>query len=150
VLVFADLAVLIVTGIVFFRWLYRAHRNATELGAEGLRCGPRMAVGVWFIPILNLWRPKHVLDDLWRSSDPGDDAASSNLVVLWWAAFLLSGIVTRIAMQVSVSTLDGVRTQNTLDLVAYGLSAAAAVGAVLLVRRITGRQERHAEQLRQG
>ena len=140
----AFLATMLATVVVFLCWLHRAHRNASQLGSDELRCSSRMAIGIWFVPILNLWRPKHVLDDVWRGSDP-DGSQSSDLILLWWGLFLVSGIIANIASRMSMATLADVRAQNTVDLVAYALRIGAAVAAAVLVRRITDRQERRAQ-----
>src|SRR5207247_3641963 len=66
----AQVVVLALAAIAFLRWLHRAHRNVVELGATDLRCGPGWAVGIWFVPIANLWRPKQVIDEVWRAIDP--------------------------------------------------------------------------------
>jgi hypothetical protein len=142
----AQLAALAVTAIVFFVWLHRAHRNLLELGADSVRCSSRMAIGVWFIPMLNLIRPKHVLDDVWRGSNP-EEARGSNVVGLWWTAFLLSWIVGNMSGATSTETLDALGRQNTFELASSGLSVVAAVVAVAMVRGISERQERRAAAL---
>ena len=148
-MMYAYLATLVATVIFFLVWLHRAHRNASQLGSDELRCSSRMAIGIWFVPILNLWRPKHVLDDVWRGSDP-EGSQSSELISIWWGLFLVSGIIGNIAGRMSPATLDEVRVQNTVDLLSLALGVGAAVAAAVLVRRITERQERRAELVSTG
>ncbi|MDQ3720152.1 MAG: DUF4328 domain-containing protein [Actinomycetota bacterium] len=56
--------------VVFLMWFFRAYRNLPRLGVRTLRHKPGWAVGGWLVPILNLWRPKEIANDIWRGSDP--------------------------------------------------------------------------------
>jgi Domain of unknown function (DUF4328) len=58
------------TIVVYLVWFSRAYKNLTSLGATDLRYGSGWAIGAWFVPILNLWRPKQIANDIWRASDP--------------------------------------------------------------------------------
>jgi Domain of unknown function (DUF4328) len=126
--------------------LHRAHRNASQLGSAERRFSSGWAIGSWFVPFLNFWRPKQVVDDVWRGSDP-EGSRSTELIPVWWGLFIAAGIVGNIASRIPSTTLDDLRIQNTVDLVALVLSVGAAIAAVMVVRRITDRQERRAELL---
>lgn len=79
---------------LFLRWIYVMNRNAHALLAKGMRSTPRRAVG-WFVaPVLHLWRPLQVLQELFRASHPRhvDDwrrAPVPHLLSLWWTLWLL-------------------------------------------------------------
>jgi hypothetical protein len=51
-----------VTG--FLVWFHRAYTNLHSLGMEPLRLRAGWAVGGWFVPILNLVRPKQIMSDI--------------------------------------------------------------------------------------
>ena len=51
-----NLIVAIITGIITLIWFYRSNKNIHAFGAREVS-SPRMAVIWWFIPILNLWKP---------------------------------------------------------------------------------------------
>ena len=62
---------LYVACIVFFiAWFRQAYRNIEALGAASLRHSHGWAIGSWFVPFLNLVRPKQIANDVWRGSDP--------------------------------------------------------------------------------
>lgn len=65
------------TVLAFLVWFRRAYRNLPILGAESLRFSNGWAVGAWFVPFLNLVRPKQLADDIWRASDPALPAPSN-------------------------------------------------------------------------
>ena len=52
--------------MVFIRWLSRAYKNL-DVAAPGFRrYGHGWAIGSWFVPFLNLWRPKEIINDIHR------------------------------------------------------------------------------------
>src|SRR5262245_46736408 len=47
-------------AILFLRWFHRAYRNLDALAPGSRRFGTAWAIGAWFFPVLNLWRPKKI------------------------------------------------------------------------------------------
>src|ERR1700754_3506800 len=58
---------LVTTIIVFAVWIHRANRNARALGAVGMRFSPGWAVGWFFVPIANLWKPYQAMKEIWQA-----------------------------------------------------------------------------------
>jgi Domain of unknown function (DUF4328) len=58
------------TGSAFIAWFSRAYQNIERLGARDLRVKHGGAIWSWFVPILGLIRPKQIMNDIWRASDP--------------------------------------------------------------------------------
>jgi hypothetical protein len=75
-------------------WTGRMYHNLFALGVDDLRFSPGWGVGAWFVPFLNLVRPKQIVDDLWRASDPQAAPSTwrnrpvSGIVHGWWALLL--------------------------------------------------------------
>jgi serine/threonine protein kinase len=105
----------LVTAGVWLAWFRRAYLNLPALGARRLRFRPWWAVGAWLLPMFSLFRPKQLLNDIWRASDPEgvgeplrgralppDQAASwrgrpvAGLLGWWWLAFVASVLVRSI------------------------------------------------------
>jgi hypothetical protein len=87
-----SVAAFILTGI----WLARARRNADRI-APGAQRRNKMWVWVgWLVPIVQLWYPKQVIDDVWRGTarKPGQP----NTGWWWgtWIAFSLLSTVTQL------------------------------------------------------
>ncbi len=136
-----------------------------RLAARGLRFAAGWAIGAWFVPILGLVRPKQVLNDIWRASDPdlaADDDGSwrrapvPSVLTWWWLAFLASLIVRAITTE-SVHTLavmmtfglasrplDQVQPTSGVQSLADLLTVVAGLLALRVVRIITTRQEARA------
>src|SRR5205085_1752334 len=56
----AQLALFLATGAFSIVWFHRAYRNLRQLGISSLRFGTKWTVGAWFVPFLNLVRPKAI------------------------------------------------------------------------------------------
>ena len=81
--------------VAFLIWYGRAFRNLERLGARGLHWGKRAVIVYWFIPIVNLFLPKQVVNDIWRASDPDLPAVTGNwdqlrvpALLHWWLGAL--------------------------------------------------------------
>ena len=92
VLAWAQVAGLVIVAIVLIAWTNRLYLNLPALGVEP-RFALGWAIGGWFVPIMNFWRPKQVIDDIWRGTAPdhstrGSKTAVSPLLHVWWAVWL--------------------------------------------------------------
>jgi hypothetical protein len=136
----------------FLIWYGRAYRNLARLGAGGLRWGKRAVIVYWFVPILNLFRPKQVVNDIWRASDPGLPAVANYwrdqrvpaLLHWWWALWLISSFVSNIFFRRSLDAADSpseLVSIATSYVVIDVIEIVPAVLAMLVVRKIANRQE---------
>lgn len=98
--IFGWLLALIVQTVVFLRWFYRAYGGLHERGVAEVRYGQNQAAWSWFVPILNLFRPKQIANDIWRAGDPGAGASDPDrargplppLLTWWWAGWLVMNL----------------------------------------------------------
>jgi hypothetical protein len=146
-----QVALILVTAIVFIRWFRRAYKNVDALGGER-RFGTGWAIGAWFVPILNLWRPKQIANDLWRTSDPDHptetraDAPVSSVLSVWWILFLVSNWISQVAGRLAFSgdTAHELKNSTAAFLFADAVDIFAAVFAITVVLKLTARQEERA------
>lgn len=138
----------IIVGAVFFiRWLHGAYRNADALDPGARRYGTGWAIGGWFVPIMNLFRPKQIVNDVWAASTPAGHPARDRepgvLLLGWWLTWLASNIVDRIAtsMAGSAETLDELRSSSIAFLVSDLFTLVPASLAILVIDRVTKRME---------
>lgn len=109
----ASSVVFLASVVVVCMWIHRAHANLHELGHEGLEYTPGWAIGWYFIPIANLFKPFQAMRELWSEShsltDNYSDVAPGNLG-LWWAMWIIGNILgnisTRMYMFGDGSNLD--------------------------------------------
>ena len=143
VLVQALLGLLIV--LAFSRWLYGAVARARDAGAREMTFSPGWAVGWFFVPVLNLYRPYQVLFALWRASGTGrgDQGETPVVLRLWWLCWVLRILVElALSWQGRHMTMAGVADlgtnliQTQLTLLGALLDIPLAATALLLVRHI--------------
>jgi hypothetical protein len=148
----------VAAAILFIRWFHAAYRNVRELGARELRFGPGWAIGGWFVPILSLWRPKQIANDIWRGSDPAEPPEQElewkekpvpQLYGWWWAGWIASVFIGNLALRslFDEDTPGAIRDAALLDLVVSLVDLAAAILAILVVRRTTERQAERARRV---
>jgi hypothetical protein len=131
-----SLLVFMVTAAVFLGWFHRSYRNLAALGATDRQFSPASAVGSWFIPVAGFWKPYRAMHEMWRAGDISA-VGSSNLIRLWWAAWLVSLVLFNVA---AFSGADDhfVSWQGALSAQATVL---AAVLAILVIRSVSARQD---------
>ena len=139
----------------FLAWFARAYRNLARLGVPGLRYAPAWAAGGWFVPLLNLFRPKQVANDIWRASDPqlrsdgwhGRDV--SPWLHWWWAFWVAGGVFGNQAAfaQMQADTVSEQFRASSLAMVADILFALGAAFAIAVVSVVTLRQEARAQAM---
>lgn len=151
----AQIAAYFAAAIAFIVWFRRAYRNTAGLGATGMRYKPGWSIGAWFVPILNLFRPKQISNDIWRASDPELPRHASGwqgnevhgLIHWWWAMWIIAGVIGNISARVyfNAETLSEQLNASAVAAFADVVFIVAAVLAILIVRAITIRQEEREE-----
>ena len=138
-LTIGNLVLFVLTGILFITWLFRAHRSDRMYPAQ-LHHASGWAIGGWFVPILNLWRPPQMVLDVRRGAS-GTGWSPTALVLWWWWILLVSNVVQNVANGLSPSAdaafgsyVEDVRRSLVVDAAASVLAAVAAVLAILVVR----------------
>jgi hypothetical protein len=124
----------------------------------GLRYASAWAAGGWFVPLLNLFRPKQVANDIWRASDPqlrsdgwhGRDV--SPWLHWWWAFWVAGGVFGNQAAfaQMQADTVSEQFRASSLAMVADILFALGAAFAIAVVSVVTLRQEARAQAMSNG
>ena len=83
----------LIMWLCFLRWVYLAHANLRALGFDGGNFTPGWAVGWYFIPIANLWKPLEAMRELWQASYEGfmrDRTETPHILWIWWVTFLIA------------------------------------------------------------
>jgi hypothetical protein len=132
---------------VFLTWLWRARVNAERLCRAEHRWSRGWTVGAWFVPVVNLWFPRQVVDDVWRTSRPGvpedtyrvDGLGTSPLVGAWWYS-LLANVLVVLALRVETRgevTVDVLRAAALYGTVSTLLLLVSATLLSQVIRQIT-------------
>jgi len=147
-----QLVALIVGAVFFIRWFLDAYRNVRPLGGERDHT-EKWAGWAWFVPFLNLWRPKQIANEIWRASDPehpNEFPSSSThvwgMLTLWWVFWLASNFASNVATRLAFKddTAESLQNSTLAYLVGDSIDIVAAVLAIVVVKSITTRQAQRA------
>ncbi|BCM69039.1 hypothetical protein EASAB2608_04373 [Streptomyces sp. EAS-AB2608] len=136
---------LLATMVVYLCWLWRVRVNAEVFDASRHRMKRGWTIGGWFCPIVNLWFPRRIVADCWDASAPWNERTGHTpLINAWWTVWLVNLFVGRFADTSSrkAETAEELRQAAKTMLVSDALDIAAAVLAIVVVVRLTRRQER--------
>ena len=128
--------VFLTTVVLWSMWTYRAAQNIRVISkASYFEFTPGWAVGYYFIPILNLFRPMQAMKEIANWSIPEDDGddrhSSESLVHTWWIFWIFSNVAANLSIRIEWAGAT---------IFASGISIVSAVMAINLVRRINGGQ----------
>jgi len=140
--------VLLATFITFGMWIHRSHRNLRALGAEELRFTPASAVGYFFVPLLNLWKPYQAMKELWQASaSPGhwEGMPCGPLLGTWWTLWLGAGIAGQVSTRMASAAVNVADYTAALqaDLAYEVVFTLLCVTAMAMVTRIHQFQSGH-------
>lgn len=93
----------ILLAVFFLLWMNRAYQNLHQAQVEDLSYSKGWAIGVWFIPVVNLFLPDKIIKEIWdktqeafRNGQPFEKKKNT-LVSFWWFAYIFSGILKVVA-----------------------------------------------------
>jgi hypothetical protein len=135
------LAAFILTTVVFLFFFHRAYSNLAVLGPDEQRWSPGWSVGSWFIPILNLFRPKQMANDIWRGSDGSNVPAIFN----WWWAFWILGGAAHFGSEEQGMTIAQAKFIVVVEAIGESLIVVGALCAASVVKLIASRQQLRAQ-----
>jgi hypothetical protein len=118
----------VITFILLLVWVYAVHANLPALNAQRLEFTAPWAVGWFFIPIANLFKPCQVAIEIWRNSDPNPlratPARGIAIVGWWWGLRVASTVLGRI-----ISFIVG-EASTIEDLLMFSGAALAIIMAI--------------------
>lgn len=143
----------VLAAIAIPMWFYRAHDNLKILKKK-LSFTSGWAAGWFFVPFANLVYPAKVMKEIHNGTRVAYDSKNrklrlmpmSAIVILWWAAYIISGLFSRISTGLIDDTKVGNYGNNytlslILFLVSVMLSLVSALALNKLVNEITQKQE---------
>lgn len=145
----------IFTYVVFLVWMHAAAKNVRSFGCEGLEFTPGWVVGWWFIPFMNWVKPFQAMRELWNASDPDAIGRGSlawrssrgpSTLGVWWATYLLGGVVGVVGALVGFGEPGG---SVGFSMASHFFRALSAVALVPIMRGLAQRQEQSHERQRE-
>ncbi len=108
-----NLIVYIVSAVTFIQWFRRAYFNL-HLKVDYLSHSEGWAAGSWFVPIVCLYRPYQIMEELYKETKKiltrKGIASCENLSISslgwWWTLWILNAIVGQIIFRFPTETVD--------------------------------------------
>ncbi|MFE7117573.1 DUF4328 domain-containing protein [Streptomyces sp. NPDC057654] len=155
------------TAVVWAVWFRRTRLNAEVFAPGQHRYGSGWAAGSWFTPVVSLWFPKQIANDIWRASSPAGPYGPRGVLNAWWVLWIVGNVFSSGATMQYVlargrmvegravvfdarGRVEDFQTALASGIVGYLVLLAAAILAILFVRRLTAMQEQRAAAGPQG
>lgn len=140
-----DILLTLVTVVFFAMWIYRAAANIVAAGTVGFDYTPGWAVGWFFIPIANLFKPYAAMRQIWNASHGGQGdqlERAEGLLAIWWGTWVLAGIASINSMRLTINPASAAELEagQQIGIFASLVSLALYPAAYRLVDRITAAQ----------
>lgn len=136
--------VLIVCFVLVGRWIYVTNANAHAFGTGEMSISPGWAVGWFFVPLANLYKPYEGVKETWQASHNAGgliEEAESPIVRWWWGLWIASGIAGWVMLQmggVSDAPLEGA---YYFDLLGSMITVALCLVLIRLMRQLVHAQQ---------
>lgn len=89
--------------VIVGRWIYRASKNAHTFDAD-LTISPGWAVGWYFVPLANLFKPFEAMKETWLASHFGGNwhrETAPSVLNWWWGLWILTNILGNISFKIA-------------------------------------------------
>ncbi len=145
------LGVSLFVPIFFIIWMRRLLRNLPALNVEGIKSRSWQCIWGFFIPVMNLYKPMTILQEIWKASDSAkldtlswQDGSSSKLIFTWWAFFLISNLSLRVfqVLEITGNIQAGLAFNTPVILLFLGaLHVVSDLLAIIVVGKLSLRQD---------
>ena len=120
--------------------------NSLGFGAKGVKFTPGWSIGYYFIPTLNLFKPFEAMKAILQISRDLKGwfyQLGGQLLGWWWAAWLFSGVMTRISTKAYMKAESIIEYQaaSKLSIMDEGVSIVLIIVAGTLVNTIASNEE---------
>lgn len=105
---------------IILKWIHRMNNNLRAMGATDMKFTPGWAIGYFFIPVAQLWKPYQAMKEIWKASkNPAywKTVKVPAVLPLWWTLWLILFPISFIANKLieSADTVSaGITAYNML------------------------------------
>lgn len=134
--------------ITFLMWFRRAYYNLNQRKTSDYSDG--WAVWSWFVPIITLFRPVQIMNEMWAETTKlikqytHDYVSTSKIQIsIWWILWLLTGIISQISMRITLraETISELIDSTILDLICSALGIPLALFTLLVIHSYSQKEE---------
>nr|WP_299382441.1 DUF4328 domain-containing protein [Allomuricauda sp.] len=139
----------IISVVTFIRWFRRAYFNLHSRTEKPLY-DEGWAAGSWFVPILNLYRPYKIMEELDDRTTyliqqrTGEEIKHSRAIIgTWWALWIIGGIVGKYVAKsgLKAETLEELMSSTQADMFGILFDVPLSLFAILVIRAISKKEQ---------
>ncbi len=97
--------VFFITGFMILRWIYLTSQNSHLISSDTMEFSPGWAVGWYFVPIANFWKPYQAMKEIWMINV--SDTIPS-IYPWWWFLWILTTYLGNVAFYVDPNSFNNV------------------------------------------
>jgi len=127
--------IFIITVVSVCIWINKAMKNTWSLGNTTPTMSSGWAVGWYFIPIANLWKPFGGMAQIWEGAV--GPSYSKVLLHLWWWTWILSNILNRASRKMEVKDIEDASAIHSVETAAIVCSIIAATCLIKIIARVS-------------
>lgn len=128
------LVVFIISTITFIQWFRRAYYNL-HIKVKNLNHSEGWAAGSWFVPIISLYRPYQIMEELYEESQKlfrrnlpeQNPNLSTKFLGTWWALWIINGLAGQFVFRYAKQAV----TLNELSISSLASMASDLIGIPL-------------------
>ena len=144
------LIVTVALAVVYLLWVSGTYRNLDAFRTAGKSTTPGWAVGFYFVPFLNLYRPFRTMGEVWRASDPSVDSSDASawrkrpthmIIVVWWTLWILYNLIAIPTVEFAQSTTPLLPIEYMIEIADVLLGLAGLLAMFRVVGLVNERQE---------
>ena len=134
--------ILVLSMIFFIMWFRRAYYNLHNLPWHNARHSEGWAAGSWFIPILSLFWPYQIMEDIWKGTQNAikerfGEPQSTAIIAWWWAFYLVNnffGYISAFATK-GAADVEELLTATKVEFIGEIISIAAIIITIKVIQR---------------
>lgn len=135
------ISILFILNVIFFCiWTNRSMKNAWATPGFGFKPSmtPGWAVGWYFIPIMQFFRPLEGMKEIWERTFRGQ--ANGSILTLWWTTWIIGSLIQRFKGSPASSDLREIANAVYRETIGLSITIVAGVTLAVIVGRVTKRQ----------
>lgn len=148
----------ITSAIVFLYWFRRVYGNLKRLNIN-TQFGETMAVWAWIIPILNLFRPLQIMNEIWNKTQNSIKKLNPNYLIvngtvvigIWWGLHIINNYVGRYAMKSAFKedTIEQLIISTKAYMISDLLEIPEALLIIFIISRISKMETKLATEIKE-